>query len=85
MAATAGVDAALTGAGGSITPPAMSAGAATAGASPNVKRVALMHVPVADIRGNRIREVVFCPERVVKDCVHEVLDDRCSAEVIRSE
>jgi hypothetical protein len=36
-------------------------------------------------RGNRIREVVFCPERVVKDCVHEVLDDRCSAEVIRSE
>ena len=35
--------------------------------------------------GNRIREVVFCPERVVKDCVHEVLDDRCSAEVIRSE
>ena len=29
--------------------------------------------------------LVFCPERVVKDCVHEVLDDRCSAEVIRSE
>ncbi len=39
--ASTGVDAALTGAGGSITPPAMSAGAATAGASPNVNRVAL--------------------------------------------
>ena len=35
--------------------------------------------------GTGNREVVFCPERVVKDCVHEVLDDRCSAEVIRSE
>jgi hypothetical protein len=35
--------------------------------------------------GNRIREVVFCPERVVKDCVHEVLDDRCRAEAIRFE
>ena len=37
-----GVDTALTGAGGSVTPPAMSAAAATAGSSPNAKRVALM-------------------------------------------
>ena len=37
-----GVDAALSGAGGSITPPTMSSGAATAGASPNAKRVALV-------------------------------------------
>ena len=42
MAAMSGVDAALTGAGGSVTPPTMSAGAATSGASPNAKRVALI-------------------------------------------
>ena len=42
MAAMGGVEAALSGAGGSITPPAMSGGAATAGSSPNAKRVALM-------------------------------------------
>ena len=37
-----GVAAALSGAGGAITPPTMSGGAPTAGASPNAKRVALM-------------------------------------------
>ena len=37
-----GVTAALTGAGGSITPPVMTSGAPTAGASPNAKRVALI-------------------------------------------
>ena len=42
MAGVGGVAAALTGAGGSITPPTMSSAAPTAGASPNAKRVALM-------------------------------------------
>ena len=42
MAAMSGVTSALTGAGGSITPPVMTSGAATAGASPNAKRVALI-------------------------------------------
>jgi hypothetical protein len=37
-----GVAAALSGAGGAITPPTMSGAAPTAGASPNAKRVALM-------------------------------------------
>ena len=42
MAAMSGVESALTGAGGSVTPPTMSGGAATAGSSPNAKRVALI-------------------------------------------
>jgi hypothetical protein len=42
MAGVGGVAAALSGAGGSITPPTMSSAAPTAGASPNAKRVALM-------------------------------------------
>ena len=42
MSAMSGLEAALTRAGGSVTPPVMSAGAATAGASPNAKCVALI-------------------------------------------
>ena len=42
MASTGEVEAALFGAGGSITPPTMPSGAATSGSSPNAKRVALM-------------------------------------------
>ena len=42
MAGTGGVAAALQGAGGSVTPPTMSSGAATSGSSPNAKRAALM-------------------------------------------